>query len=212
MRGKALVVNFTKRYAFLEIPKNASTSLKAFFQEDERVIDRSSEDVEVRDYEPAGVQIAYLRMLLDGHRVARDGVYAIIRNPFSRALSQYDYARRHNQLQSHLRTFRDYVLHAEFSMQCDFVRDPKTGDALVPPSNLLRFEHLRADFQDRFLRRYYPDSSSSSSLPYRNVSAYGKNIEALFDDETIAKILDTYTDEFEFFGFDTEPRFRRVSA
>ena len=56
-----LIVNQTKRYVFLEIPKNASTSLNAFFREDERVIDMANEILEVREYEPAHRQRAYAR-------------------------------------------------------------------------------------------------------------------------------------------------------
>ena len=143
----------SKTLTFLRIPKNASTSLYAFFGNANTVRNEyldANNSKYLNVFEPSHCTLQEAKELLGGY-VAELPMLAVIRNPYERMVSMFFFAKKYNLGQLYdisLDSFDDFVdgfckeskspdfFHAK--SQCDYI---KGSDSVT----VCRFENLKED-------------------------------------------------------------------
>lgn len=131
--------------------------------------------------------------------------FAFVRNPWDRAVSQYEYTRTRPDLQAFIGmseddSFNRYLgliakcPHVQWLPQHRFVFD-EDGNLLV--DFIGSFERLRADAESVFRRLAI---RTSGGLPHVNASKRGP-IEAYYDREAIEMVAALYKDDLRMFTF-----------
>lgn len=133
--------------------------------------------------------------------------FAIVRNPFDRAVSQFAYMKRNSALRGFIgmkedTSFAEYVTliqrrrHVQWEPQCSFVYD---DDGALLVDFVGRFETLDRDMSKVFARL----GLEGHALPRSNASVRGPYRE-YYTPETRAQIEDMYRDDLDRFGYSFE--------
>ena len=193
------------RYHFIHIPKNGGVSVR-------RALRRIRYVSVSKPYHYRYVDIA--------DKVGRElQFFCIVRNPWSRTASRYEFARQSSIKWPHDDPRRIYISKATFE---DFVRDqrklpiPKhpeqpwmgpmnswfnhlewiTDEEGKVACDCLRLENLTDDLEEYFQRKI--------DLPRRNVTRKQYDYRAMYSDELAEIVATTFEDDIEYFGFDFE--------
>jgi hypothetical protein len=135
--------------------------------------------------------------------------FAVVRNPFDRAVSNYHFLqqspRHHNHVDVKALSFDGYL---DFLKRRRWFRDPTQvarvegphGRLLCDP--ILRFESLDADFA-ALCRRL--GLNGIQELPKRNASRHEPYREYYLGAATRSKLVEIFAQDFDAFGYDTVP-------
>jgi hypothetical protein len=197
--------NASHRYRsiFIHIPKNGGTSIK-------KVLDLTG-----------GGHPTWREYADNYPQVWRDYTsFAVVRNPWDRAVSAYFHARMkesywHNEQTglhpdylllrdksfaecvSMLRHERERLKHLSWVDQSEFIVDTSSPARPIAISDVLRFESLNADFE-AFCRRR---DIRCPSLPVENTSQRSRDYRTYYDDDTRRMIAEVYRADVEKFGY-----------
>lgn len=138
--------------------------------------------------------------------------FAVVRNPYDRAVSYYHYLSRNEEHHRHGKvqgmSFRDYleydaarIQRGRSQTQLSCVGD-ETGRVLV--DRLLRFETLEQDFAELVKTVGLP----VDKLPTVNASKKPGDRSLYADEEARALVERLYADDFEAFGYPLDPSAR----
>lgn len=218
-----------KNILFIHIPKNAGKSIEIAlgFITEELVLGPSLRSFSNRaakfllnltsnklsserlfgpiDYTLCGQHLTLLEIqmlgLLSPEVLKRSVMFAVVRNPYSRALSTYRHFCRNTDLDEFKRFWQsssllgeDHNKIAHYRPQKHYVQNLK-GEVVVP--NILKFESLQADL-DTFCANY--------DLPFQALPVVGKAEEhadypGFYDDEARELIGTLFCDDLEAFDY-----------
>lgn len=200
---------------FIHIPKCGGTSLEsALWLPEEKtdanlfggLIDRYH-----NPYQTGALQ--HLKALAVRHVVGRERFdeyfkFTIIRNPFSRAVSQYNYSRESRFLRRYIGLgkrddFKTYLQkihrksHVQWEPQVSFLYDHR-GRQMV--DYIGRLEDVDAAFT-----HICTEVGVTAELPHKKKSGQKAPYQSYYDEESIAYIEDVYADDLEVLGYRFEP-------
>jgi tetratricopeptide (TPR) repeat protein len=191
------------RCLFIHVPKNGGTSIK-------RVLDMPGGGHPPWQHYASGYPQIWRRY----------ASFAVVRNPWDRAVSAYHHARMreshwHNERMGlhldypllHDKTFEECVtilcherprlVHDSWKDQSYFVVDPESAERKVMVGTLLRFETLADDFA-RFCRA---QGIECKPLPTVNTSDRSRDYRTYYNERTRAMIEEVYRADIETFGY-----------
>jgi hypothetical protein len=209
-------ISHRHKFVFLATPRTASTSMRRVLDEhsDIRSVHISKTLVEIPFYHHICASVL-MRIFMDqGWNWDSYFRFCVVRNPYDRVVSLY-----HHQLslirrkcgggvvgcvrywQSEKPRFRDYVMHLKPSNRLTtslqyFVCD-ETG--LEQVDAVLRYENLSDQFAEVCARLGIP--MPLEGIPKTNVSGNRRHYRTYYDDDTRAKVAETYQHEIERFGY-----------
>ncbi len=190
------------RYHFIHIPKNAGEAVRAALY---------------RQPDVSMTSPFHYRYIDIADRVGRQlQHFAVVRNPWSRTASRYQFARQNASRWADSDPRRKFIAAASFE---DFVREQRIipipehpGQPWMGPlsswfnqldwvrdersqvvCDCLRMEHLEDDLTG-YLQR-------PIQLPRRNVTQARYDYRAMYTDESAATIARLFQDDIEYFGF-----------
>lgn len=193
------------KYHFIHIPKNGGNSVRA-------ALKRMPEVSVSRPYHYRYVDIA--------DEVGRDlQFFCIVRNPWSRTASRYNFAKQNCVKWANDDPRRIYIEHATFG---DYVRDKKIlpipghpGKPWMGPMNSwfnqlewitdeqgnvacdsLRLEYLDEDLSAYFRKRILPKK--------RNVTRTSYDYREMYTSDLIEIVAQAFSEDIDYFGFDFE--------
>jgi hypothetical protein len=205
------MISHELRCIFVHIPKTGGTSM-------EDVIwprPRTEEDLWMgfvsargNKYQTGGLQHLLARQIRQevGHEIFRDYFkFAVVRNPWDRAVSQFCYTRLRTDLHALIgmtaeTSFSDYLAlierreHVQWLPQFDFLHD---ADGSILVDFVGRFERLEQDAGSIFSRlcleaKTLPHTNASDRRPYREY----------FDASSKRRIERLYGQDIEAFGYE----------
>lgn len=152
----------------------------------------------------------YIRAEVGNETFAAYFKFTIVRNPWDKALSQYAFMQRRDDLRAYIGMERDAEFkryleliekrtHVQWMPQYAFVHDDN-GASLV--DYIGRFEHFARDV-DTVLQRI----GIEGSLPHRKAAPHRPAVGDL-DDEAIEMVAALYAEDIRIFGY--EPGFARL--
>ena len=189
-----------RRQGFIHVPKNAGSALQ-----------------EALDYQRyrGHISIRKLEKKLPLHQFY---VFAVLRDPFARAVSNYQYT-RHPETKWHsisgrdgLQPHPDYALvrEASFASYCQLLTQGRLqGLGVWPQVHFLKDRHYRCfPFSRIFLferlneelpQALHHDLGISVSLPQVNVQDYAYRLEDWYDETTFGIVADHYTEDLQWY-------------
>jgi hypothetical protein len=118
--------------------------------------------------------------------------FAIVRNPFDRMVSSYEFTKKRTQLKD---SFKEFVLSSSKKIllpQSDFVVD-QNGEVML--SFVGKFETLSGD-----LEYISKKTGLVLDLPHLNKTKH-EHFSSYYDEETRMAVVDFYQNDFELFGY-----------
>lgn len=201
---------------FIHIPKCAGTSIEsALWTPEEKTAENlfgGMLNKYQNPYQTGGMQ--HLKALQVRHIIGREKFdaafkFTIVRNPFARAVSQFQYIKGLRFLRKYIGLgtkddFKTYLqkihkrTHIQWEPQVSFVYDHQ-GRQMV--DYVGRFEELQAAFQ-----HICSELNLEAELPHKKKSEH-KSVpyQSYYDEESIAYIEDVFADDLEVFGYRFEP-------
>ncbi len=205
------MISHRHRCIFVHIPKTGGTSIEdAIWEKPRRTEDLWMGFVSPthNKYQTGGLQhllARHIRMEI-GEDIFRSYFkFAIIRNPWDKAISQWRYLSQRPDLRDYLGVPADVTLaqyldaiaasdHVQVMPQADFVYD-SDGQKMV--DMLGRFETLEADAEAIFTRIGLP----GARLPHVTKSEREANHRTYYDAATRARVAELYARDIELFGY-----------
>ena len=194
---------------FVDIPRTSSTSLKlAFYKKYGKVFGRPSASQGIgMGLIPPHLPARLLREQLGGELWESLYSFSIIRNPFERALSLFQFLQNNGKLTGW--TFGRYVdqlvrpggfdYHGHYLSNCGYLCD-KDGRLLV--KEVFRFEDRDAAMQTIAERTRCPELIQAQTKTYATDS---RHYSHYYDETSRRKIEAYYQDDIERFGYRFEP-------
>lgn len=209
-----MLISHSHHFIFIHIQKTAGQSLKRvlapFCSQPPRTglrrllshlpVPEDSRDIAFRAHTTA----RWARFKLSPAVFDRYTRFAVVRNPFDRAVSNYHFVRQRPEHHTHrYAKCMDFVEYLAFLKSRRWARDPTQrgrlvdthGRLLVDP--LLRFESLEADFATLCARL----GIDACELPRRNTSRHEPWREYYRDPAARALVLDLFAADFAEFGY-----------
>lgn len=131
--------------------------------------------------------------------------FAVVRNPYDRTVSQYEFIRQQPRHHRHTLvkdlTFQQYIDYlsnkpaARISRQADMIADAN-GHIIV--NRLLRFETLARDFNNLCVEIGF---TQTPALPHQNHAPRAPEVDYLQSDYTKQLIYKLYRDDFTLLGY-----------
>jgi Sulfotransferase family len=203
------VISHLHRCIFIHIPKCAGTSIEDVLWPHERTEEElwgGFVDDYHNAYQTGGLQ--HLTAMLVRRIVGEDVFssyyrFAVVRNPWDRAVSQFAFMQRRADLRTYARieaatSFKDYLkairrrTHIQWAPQYTFLHD---DDGTLLVDEVLRFEGLEEEIRAVFNRL-----GVSSALPHRNAGERAPAAD-YYDDETRELVAEMYARDVEAFGY-----------
>ena len=194
--------NYT--HHFIHIPKNGGISIRNALKKNKSIVLGNPLHSRYKDVVSDNFSLKY---------------FCVIRNPWSRTVSRYLYAKQNSLIWPDNDPRKKYILKASFK---DFVKDRKIfeipdhpGKPWLGPMNswfnqlewitdtekavkcdCLRFEALGTDF-DNYFNNYI-------DLPHANETKDKTDYRTMYDDESKEILASFFKEDIDFFGFDFE--------
>lgn len=156
-------------------------------------------------YYPPHVSARWLRCRIGAELYDKAFSFAIVRNPFDRMVSSYEYIRlsptHHAHHAANRMSFKEFLKYQKrrnlsyFRPQLYYVSD-SSGKIIV--NKIYRFEEFGGILDDVCSRIGIPNPGS---VPHKN-SSKRASLESYYDDETIDMIRRNFRADLEIFGYD----------
>ncbi len=192
-----------KRIAFIHIPKAAGSSVERHFTNSGWEMDFYHPCSNPN--EPAVHHLTYEGLRAQVPELDEITSFCIVRNPYKRMVSEWRWHR--TRMRTTQTNFTDFVRRVTVSLknsrtywdnhwrpQSDFVNDNI--------DKIIRIEKLNEDFQAFSDEQ---DMGFTEPIPKFGRSKFGSFPRLKLEDGTLDAVLDLYRDDFEAFGYPTEP-------
>ncbi|HTU69044.1 MAG TPA: sulfotransferase family 2 domain-containing protein [Candidatus Baltobacteraceae bacterium] len=203
------MISHSLRCVFIHIPKCGGTSIEDVLWPGPRTTNElwgGFVDAYCNPYQTGGLQhltAALVRKVIGEETFERYYRFAVVRNPWDRAVSQFVFLRRRPDLQAFLgidgdATFKAYLrairarAHVQWEPQYRFLYD--TNDRILV-DDVLRFEQLDASIAQVFDRL-----GVLGPLPHRNAGER-ESLQAYYDDEARELVAEWYAQDVHRFGY-----------
>lgn len=200
------------RCIFVHIPKTGGTSIESIIWPDREkrttadlymgLVDRFS-----NKYQTGGLQHLLARQIRQevGDAVFNEYFkFAIVRNPWDRAVSQYVYMSKRADLRRYIgmrqgATFKEYLglirqkMHVQWEPQINFLRD-------TDGTNLVDYVGRFETFNDSVNEILSKIGITSAEIPHEKKGSRG-SYHDYYDDESIETVAKFYADDISEFGY-----------
>lgn len=199
-----------KLVTFIRIPKNASTSLYAFFGDSNTVRNEclSADNLKhLNIFESSHQSISELEVNL-GHNVLDKPVLAVVRNPYDRLVSMYFFAKKYDlgkiydidtsNFSSFAKGFYELSRYPNFfhaMPQVEFIEHPEKDDFTV-----VRFEDLKNGINDFIDNNDLGNSFKIENLESLNRTTH-EDYREYYDEETSAIVKSMWGCDLERFSY-----------
>ena len=200
------MISHHRKFIFLHISKCGGTSIESIFRVWQN--DRSKSYFNVGKNK----QHFFLNQILDKYPSCSNYFkFAFIRNPFSRILSEYKYAKKHPKhnnkgelkMSSNL-SFKDFCKDLDYNLDyyCYEFHDKSLCDYLLNEQGELtvdfvgRLENFQKDFDIVCDKIGIP----KQQLPHKNKTQH-KHYTEYYDEETRQIVAEKYARDIEYFGY-----------
>lgn len=211
-----MLISTEYNFLFVHIPKTAGISVKSAFRPHARTGPRSTlrrvlSKTPLREHPeriklPMHATAAWARRKLGTETYNKLTSFAVVRDPYDRAISYYEFIHQHQRHHWHHRV-RELSFDAflqliarksagRVSRQTGFLIDNQ-GSIIV--DRILRFETLDRDVQALWTELGLP---GQCTMPHRNASSRRPNEDYLQSGPTRDLIFDLYHDDFVTLGYD----------
>ncbi|MCW5519174.1 sulfotransferase family 2 domain-containing protein [Aureitalea sp. L0-47] len=209
------MIDHKKKLLFIHVPKNAGTSIeRVVFDSYDFSKGWSREYLYGFDQELGfNLQHATLKQLLDHELISKEVLetydsFAVVRNPFTRAISGYTWLMKDLRIEGSLRDFltregafseealkqAPHFVNDHFYTQSEFV----TMNGEIAVDKLLKFEDLAADFR-RFANKVSPKLKLTSH--FKKNRRKKRDLAKLITSENEQLIREIYRDDFINFNY-----------
>lgn len=214
-----MLLSHTHQFLFVHIPKTAGISiaraLRPFSNPGERKgIRRLMSHLPVRERPdealfPLHVTAAWARAKLPAEVFDSYCKFAVVRNPYDRAVSYYEFLKQRTEHHRHGRVrdldFSGFLDHLaglrRDETQTSMVADGR-GRLLI--DRVLRFEHLDGDFADLCSSL----KIDATALPKNNGTKRHHYLDYYRDNRVVQQVQELFADDFIRFGYDDDPKWQ----
>lgn len=200
------MISHEHKFVFVHIPKCGGTSIEWAF---------NAWNDSDNFFVGGGKQHWFLEQIITAKPESKDySSFAFIRNPFSRIVSEYKYAKKesHNNC-NHIKSnsplnlsFKEFCKDLEYNLDrycyrfhekslCDYLLNADSSEKV---NHIGRLENFQKDFNLICDKIGIPQKQ----LPHAFKSDYKKHYTEYYDDETRSIVAEKYAKDIEYFGYE----------